>query len=65
MKKPEKLRETQVCRTRGRGFCIKLFENYLIKIKTKKIGLLDMDKIDELYKLGYNEAKKQIKKLNL
>lgn len=39
--------------------------DYLIKIKTKKIGLLDMDKIDELYNLGYNEAKKQIKKLNI
>ncbi|MGN1301489.1 MAG: patatin-like phospholipase family protein [Clostridia bacterium] len=39
--------------------------DYLINIKTKKIGLLDMDKIDELYNLGYNEAKKQIKKLNI
>lgn len=39
--------------------------DYLINIKTKKIGLLDMDKIDELYKLGYNEAKKQIKRLKI
>lgn len=39
--------------------------DYLINIKTKKVGLLDMDKIDELYKLGYSEAKKQIKKLNI
>ena len=39
--------------------------DYLINIKTEKIGLLDMDKIDELYEQGYNEAKKQIKKLNI
>lgn len=39
--------------------------DYLINIKTKKIGLLDMEKIDELYELGYVEAKKQIKKLNI
>ena len=39
--------------------------DYLINIKTKKIGLLDMEKIDELYELGYKEAKKQIKKLKL
>ena len=39
--------------------------DYLINIKTKKIGLLDMEKIDELYNLGYVEAKKQIKKLKL
>ncbi len=37
--------------------------DFLINIKTKKIGLLDMEKIDELYQLGYNEAKKQIKKI--
>lgn len=34
--------------------------DYLIKIKSKKISLLDMSKIDEFYKLGYNEAKKFI-----
>lgn len=39
--------------------------DYLINIKTKKIGLLDMDKIDYLYELGYTEAKKQIKKLKI
>lgn len=39
--------------------------DFLINIKTGKIGLLDMDKIEELYKLGYSETKKQIKKLNL
>ncbi len=35
--------------------------DYTLKIKTNKMGLLDMDKIDELYKLGYNETKKNIK----
>ena len=39
--------------------------DYLINIKTKKIGLLDMEKIDELYELGYVEAKKQIKNLKI
>ena len=39
--------------------------DYLINIKTNKIGLLDMEKIDELYELGYVEAKKQIKKLKI
>ena len=34
--------------------------DYLIKIKTKNIGLLDTSKIDELYELGYKTAKKQI-----
>ena len=39
--------------------------DYLINIKTNKIGLLDMEKIDELYELGYVEAKNQIKKFQL
>ena len=39
--------------------------DFLINIKTKKIGLLDMEKIDELYNIGYTEAKKQIKKLKI
>lgn len=34
--------------------------DYTIKIKSGKIGLLDMSKIDELYDLGYKETKKQI-----
>lgn len=34
--------------------------DYTLKIKTKKIGLLDMKKIDELYKLGYEETKKNM-----
>ena len=37
--------------------------DYLISIRTNKIGLLDMNKIDELYKLGYEAAKKKIKKI--
>lgn len=39
--------------------------DYLINIKTGKIGLLDMDKIDELYNLGYIETKKQLKKIKI
>ena len=31
-----------------------------IKIKSEKISLLDMTKIDELYKLGYETIKQQI-----
>ena len=38
--------------------------DFLLKIKSKKISLLDSSQIDYLYKLGYEEAKKQIKKLN-
>ena len=34
--------------------------DYTIKIKTNKIGLLDMDKIHELYSIGYETTKKQI-----
>jgi len=37
--------------------------DYLIKIKTKNVGLLDISKIDELYKLGYYTTKKQIEKI--
>ncbi len=36
---------------------------YLLKIKTKGISLLDMEKIDELYELGYKIAKKFLNKL--
>lgn len=35
--------------------------DYLLKIKTKNIELLDIDKIDYLYKLGYKIAKEEIK----
>ena len=34
--------------------------DYLLKIKTENISLLDMEKIDELYKLGYETTKKNI-----
>ena len=36
----------------------------LLKIKTNHMSLLDSSKIDYLYKLGYKEAKRHIKKLN-
>lgn len=35
--------------------------DYVLKIRSDKIGLLDMKKIDELYELGYREMKKQIR----
>ena len=34
--------------------------DYLLKIKTKNISLLDVQKIDELYNLGYETTKKNI-----
>ena len=34
--------------------------DYLLKIKTKDIWLLEMNKIDELYNLGYKVAKRKI-----
>lgn len=34
--------------------------DYLLKIKTKDISLLDMKKIDELYKIGYQITRKNI-----
>lgn len=37
--------------------------DYLIKLKTKNISLLDMKKIDELFLLGYKTAKKRIKEI--
>ena len=37
--------------------------DYLLEIHTEKIGLLDMDKIDELYEIGYKTAKKEMKKI--
>lgn len=36
----------------------------IIKIKTKNVGLLQANKIDELYEEGYRQAKLQIKKVN-
>lgn len=38
---------------------------YLIKIKTKNISLLDMSETEYLYNLGYKTAKKEIKKINI
>ena len=37
--------------------------DYLLKIKTKNISLLDMEKIDELYNIGYKTAKLKIKEI--
>ena len=37
--------------------------DYNIKIKSDKVGLLDMKKIDELYELGYKQTKREIKKI--
>lgn len=37
--------------------------DYLLEIHTEKIGLLDMDKIDELYEIGYETAKKEMQKI--
>lgn len=39
--------------------------DYLIKIKSEKVSLLDMSKIDEFYKLGYNQAKKFLRENNI
>lgn len=39
--------------------------DYFIKIKSKKVSLLDMNKIDEFYELGYKEAKKFLKENKL
>ena len=37
--------------------------DYTIKIRTKKIGLLDMKQIDKMYEKGYNETKRNIKEI--
>lgn len=39
--------------------------NNLITINTKKVSLLDATKAEELYKIGYEQTKKQIKKYAL
>ncbi len=36
-------------------------EDDIIRIKSGKVGLLDMNKIDELYRLGYEQTQKYIK----
>ncbi len=38
--------------------------DYVLKINSHKIGLLDMKKIDELYEIGYKEMKKHINKIS-
>ncbi|MCI8352266.1 MAG: hypothetical protein HFJ58_01385 [Clostridia bacterium] len=38
--------------------------DYLLKIKTKNINLLDINKIDYLYNIGYKITKKEIEKIN-
>lgn len=35
----------------------------VLRIKSDKVGLLDMKKIDDLYRLGYEQTKKQINKI--
>ena len=37
--------------------------DYLLKINTKDVWLLEMEKIEELYKLGYKTSKKEMKKI--
>ena len=37
--------------------------DYIMKIKCKKVGLLDMNQIDKLYNLGYTTAKKNMKSI--
>ena len=39
--------------------------DYIIKIRSEKIGLLDMSKIDELYELGYEQVKKDINRIRV
>ena len=39
--------------------------DYVIRIKSDKVGLLDMSKIDELYKIGYEQTKKEIATIKL
>lgn len=37
--------------------------DYLLKIQTKEIGLLDTKELDNLYKIGYKTAKEKIKEI--
>lgn len=37
--------------------------DYNIRIKSDKVGLLDMSKIDELYELGYRQTKREIENI--
>ena len=38
--------------------------DYVVKIRSYKVGLLYMSKIDELYDLGYKQMKKRMKDIN-
>ena len=49
------IRELSNCELKG--------ADYLLKIKTEKISLLDMNKIDELFNLGYKTAKMHISEI--
>lgn len=53
---------------RSIGLLCKELSNYemegadeVLKIKSEKVGLLDMKKIDELYQMGYEQMKKYLK----
>ena len=37
--------------------------DFILRLKSKKVGLLDMKQIDFLYQLGYEETKKNISKI--
>lgn len=37
--------------------------DFLLKIKSKDINLLEIEKIEELYNIGYKTTKKQINKI--
>ena len=39
--------------------------DYILKIKSDKVGLLNMKKIDELYELGYKQTKEAMNKILL
>lgn len=37
--------------------------DYVLKIRSEKVGLLDMKRIDELYEIGYRQMKMEIEKI--
>ena len=38
--------------------------DFTLKIKSDKVGLLDMKKVDKLYELGYKQTKEKVKLIN-
>ena len=70
-KKTEKKKVNMLdCRTGSMGIMMHELYNYeiegieyLLKIKTDKIWLLDIEKTEELYKIGYEITKKKIKEI--